>query len=100
VPSILTNANAILVPALNPNVQQLATPFEVWFSVANTQRFNIQNRFDDIIAGSTGFVSNVSYRKPPPTGKEIVEAKGVVEGKDKEVPCVLQRLTKTDGESG
>jgi outer membrane autotransporter protein len=91
VPATLTNANAILVPALNPNLQQLSTPFEVWFSLANTQRFNIQNRFDDIIAGSTGFVSNVSYPKPPPTGKEIVEGKGAVEGKGKEVvPPVLQ----------
>jgi hypothetical protein len=59
--------------------------------LANTQRFNIQNRFDDIVAGSTGFVSNVSYPKPPPTGKEIVEGKGVVDGKGKEVvPSPLQ----------
>jgi T5SS/PEP-CTERM-associated repeat protein len=92
-PSTLTNAtiNAFLVPIVDPNVTDLITPIEVWFSLANTQRFNIQNRFDDIVAGSTGFVSNVSYPKPPPTGKEIVEGKGVVDGKGKEVvPSPLQ----------
>jgi outer membrane autotransporter protein len=92
-PSKLTAAqrNAFLVPILAPNVTDLVTPVEVWFSLANTQRFNIQNRFDDIIAGSTGFVSNVSYPKPPPTGKEILEGKGAVDGKGKEVvPSPLQ----------
>jgi hypothetical protein len=63
--------NAILVPIVNPNLNQLAAPFEVWFSGANIQRFNIENRFDDIVAGSTGFVSNVSYPTPPPTGKQV-----------------------------
>jgi hypothetical protein len=71
--------NAFLVPTVDPNLTDLIKPVEVWFSLANTQRFNIQNRLDDIIAGSTGFVSNVTYPKPPPNGKELVEGKGVLE---------------------
>jgi T5SS/PEP-CTERM-associated repeat protein len=55
--------NAILVPVVDPNLSQLATPLEIWFSGANTQRFNIENRFDDLIAGSNGLVSNVSCSK-------------------------------------
>jgi T5SS/PEP-CTERM-associated repeat protein len=91
-PLTAAQKNAILVPIVNPNVDQLAAPFEVWFSGANTQRFNIENRFDDIIAGSTGFVSNVSYPTPPPTGKQVMEGKGVADGKGiKEVaPSPLQ----------
>jgi hypothetical protein len=82
--SPLTNSqkNAILVPLIDPNVEQLAAPFNIWFSLANTQRFNLEARFDDVAAGSTGFVSNVTYPAPPPTGKEITEGKGVVTGKE------------------
>ena len=85
----LTNGqkNVILVPILNPDVEQLAAPFDIWFSLANTQRFNLEARFDDVIAGSTGFVSNVTYPTPPPTGKEVTEGKGGVTGKEtKEAP--------------
>jgi outer membrane autotransporter protein len=63
--------NSVLVLVLDPNVAQLAAPFDIWFSLANTQRFNLEARFDDVIAGSTGFVSNVTYPRPPPTGKEV-----------------------------
>jgi T5SS/PEP-CTERM-associated repeat protein len=81
------NLNAFLISLLDPNVEQLTAPFEIWFSEATTQRFNIENRFDDIIAGSTGFASNVSYPTPAPTGKEVTEGKGVVAGKEiKEAP--------------
>jgi outer membrane autotransporter protein len=66
---------------LDPTAEQLSSVFEIWFSGANTQRFNVQNRFDDIMAGSTGFVSNVSYPTPPPTGKQLIEGKGVADGK-------------------
>jgi outer membrane autotransporter protein len=79
------NLNSVLVPLLDPNVGQLAAPFDIWFSLANTQRFNLEARFDDIIAGSTGFVSNIAPAPPPPSGKELVEGKGVVAGKGKEV---------------
>jgi hypothetical protein len=94
----LTNAekNAILVPLADPTAEQLTSLYEIWFSNANTQRFNIENRFDDLAAGSTGFVSNVSYPKPPPTGKEIVEGKGAVEGKQiqQAAPTPLQATPK------
>jgi hypothetical protein len=53
--------NAFLIQLLDPTAEQLSSVFEIRFSGANTQRFNIQNRFDDIVAGSTGFVANVSY---------------------------------------
>src|SRR5208282_3214143 len=70
-----TEENAILVPILDPDAEELSSIYEIWFSGANTQRFNIEDRFDNIMAGSTGFVSNVSYPKPPPTGKELTEGK-------------------------
>jgi outer membrane autotransporter protein len=87
-----TEKNAILVPIVNPDAEQLSSLYETWFSGANTQRFNIEDRFDNIMAGSTGFVSNVSYPRPPPTGKEVTEGKGVVEGKESEeaAPSPLQ----------
>src|SRR5262249_42733293 len=62
-PASLSTAqlDAFVLQALNPNVEQLAAPFDIWFSLANTQRFNLEARFDDVIAGSTGFVSNITY---------------------------------------
>jgi T5SS/PEP-CTERM-associated repeat protein len=79
----LTNAqkNSLLVPVVDPSVEQYTSLFEIWFSNANTQRFNIENRFDNVQAGPSGFVSNVSYPKPPPTGKEVLEGKQVTSGK-------------------
>jgi outer membrane autotransporter protein len=92
--SPLTTAqkNAILVPVLDPDVEQLSSLYEIWLSGANTQRFNIENRLDDVIAGSTGFVSNVNYPPPAPTGKEIVEGKGVADGNENQqtAPSPLQ----------
>jgi T5SS/PEP-CTERM-associated repeat protein len=91
------NLNAFLITLLDPNVEQLTAPFEIWFSEATTQRFNIENRFDDIIAGSTGFVSNVSYPTPAPTGKEVTEGKGVVVGKEiKEAPTAAIGIVRND----
>lgn len=53
-PATLTPAqlDSIILQALDPNVAQLAAPFDIWFSLANTQRFNLEARFDDVIAGS------------------------------------------------
>jgi outer membrane autotransporter protein len=76
-----SNLNALLISLLDPNLEQLSGLFDIWFSLANTQRFNLEARFDDVIAGSTGFVSNVTYPTPQPTGKEVTEGKGVVTGK-------------------
>jgi outer membrane autotransporter protein len=46
--------------------------FEIPFSGANTQRFNLNDRMAQIQRGSTGFVSPISPAPPPaPTGKEI-----------------------------
>jgi uncharacterized protein with beta-barrel porin domain len=79
--------DAVVLQALDPNVEQLAAPFDIWFSLANTQRFNLEARFDDVIAGSSGFVSNITYPTPPPTGEEVTEGKGSVSGKEtKETP--------------
>jgi outer membrane autotransporter protein len=78
-PSSLTagSLNAFLIQLLDPTAEQLSSLYETWFSNANTQRFNIEDRFDDLAAGSTGFTSNVSYPAPAPTGKDIVDGKGV-----------------------
>jgi outer membrane autotransporter protein len=77
-PAVLTPAqlDPVILQALDPNVEQLSAPFDIWFSLANTQRFNLEARLDDLIAGSTGFVSNITPVAPPPTGKEVIEGKG------------------------
>jgi outer membrane autotransporter protein len=71
------DVDAVLVSAIAPNAEQLSAPFDIWFSLANTQRFNLEARLDDVMAGSTGFVSNVTYAAPPPTGKEVVTGKEI-----------------------
>jgi len=57
--------------------------FETGFSGANTQRFKLDERFDEIQRGSTGFISN-----PPPapvaatttaTGKSVFEKQPVLQ---------------------
>ena len=72
--------NAVLVNALAPNANQLGAPFDIWFSLAQQQRFNLQNHFDDIMAAPVPPVPT-----PPPTGKEVV-GKGVVTGKEELPP--------------
>jgi outer membrane autotransporter protein len=83
-----SNLNEFLVPLLDPTAEQLSSLYQIWFSDANTQRFNIEDRFDDLATGSSGFVSNVTYAAPPPTGKEVMEGKGATGGK--QVTSVLQ----------
>jgi outer membrane autotransporter protein len=62
----------ILLPFLDPTVEQLTSMFEIPFSGANTQRFNLTDRMTQIQRGSTGFVSAVPPAPAPiPTGKEI-----------------------------
>jgi uncharacterized protein YhjY with autotransporter beta-barrel domain len=71
-----------LFAALDPTVEQLTSMFEIPFSGANTQRFNLTDRMTQIQQGSTGFVSPIAPAPPPvPTGKEI--------GKKEVVPPAL-----------
>jgi outer membrane lipase/esterase len=71
-----------LLKLLNPTAEQLTSMFEIPFSGANTQRFNLNDRMTQIQRGSTGFVSPVAPAPPPPpTGKEI--------GKKEVVPPAL-----------
>ncbi|MBV8584883.1 MAG: autotransporter-associated beta strand repeat-containing protein, partial [Verrucomicrobia bacterium] len=61
-PSFLTavgNLPSFLLAALNPTAEQLTSMFEVPFSGANTQRFNLVDRMAQIQRGATGFVSAV-----------------------------------------
>jgi outer membrane autotransporter protein len=63
---------SFLLAVLNPTVEQLTSMFEIPFSGANTQRFNLNDRMTQIQRGSTGFVSPISPVSPPaPTGKDI-----------------------------
>jgi outer membrane autotransporter protein len=80
-PLTAAKVGAILVPLLDPNIWELATPEEIWFSEANTQRFNIESRFDNLMVGSTGLASNVSFPGPSSTGEQLVENKGDAAGK-------------------
>ena len=72
----------VLLPFLDPTVEQLTSMFEIPFSGANTQRFNLTDRMTQIQQGSTGFVSPIAPAPAPiPTGKEI--------GKKEVVPPAL-----------
>jgi len=73
----------VLLDILDPSVEQLTSIFEVSFSGANTQRFKLDERFDDIQRGSTGFVSNLPPAPPPVentgTGKSLAEKQPVLQ---------------------
>ena len=64
-----------LLSVLDPTAEQLTALYEIGFSGANTQRFKLDERFDQIQRGSTGFVSNLPPAPPPiespGTGKDI-----------------------------
>jgi uncharacterized protein with beta-barrel porin domain len=70
-----------VVRFVNPTVEELTSLYEIGFSAANMQRFNLGDRMFQIQQGMTGFVSPITPAPlPPPTGKEITEGKGA-EGK-------------------
>jgi autotransporter-associated beta strand protein len=68
---------------LDPTAEPLTALYEISFSGANTQRFNLDERFADIQRGSTGFISNLPVPSPPPGGKEVL-------GQGKAPPPVFQ----------
>jgi autotransporter-associated beta strand protein len=76
---------SFLLKVLNPTAEQLTSLFEIPFSGANTQRFNLDNRFAEIQRGSTGFVSPLPT--VPTTGKETAFQK---DGKTVSQPPVFQ----------
>jgi outer membrane autotransporter protein len=82
----ICDINAELISALDPNASQLGAPFDVWFSLAQQNRFNLENRLDQLMAGTTGFVSNLPQQTKE-SGKEIVPGK---DGKEIEQPSPLQ----------
>jgi outer membrane autotransporter protein len=63
----------ILVAVLDPTAEQLTSLFEIGFSAANTQRFKLDERFDQIQRDAAGYLSNTPPAPPPipATGKEI-----------------------------
>jgi outer membrane autotransporter protein len=67
--------SSFLLRVLDPTAEQLTSLYEIAFSGANTQRFKLDERFDDIQRGSTGFVSNLPPAPAPventATGKYI-----------------------------
>ena len=62
---------------LDPTAEQLTALFEIPFSGANTQRFNLNDRMTQIQQGSTGLISNLPPAPPPTTGKGVVEKQPV-----------------------
>ena len=75
-----TASNATIVT--QSSVEQLTSLFEIAFSGANTQRFELDERFADIQRGLTGFVSNLPTAPAPAetgTGKSVVEKEPVFE---------------------
>jgi fibronectin-binding autotransporter adhesin len=76
---------SFLLRVLNPTAEQLSSLFEIPFSEANTQRFNLNNRFAEIQRGSTGFASPLP--PIPATGEETVLQK---DGKTVSQPPVFQ----------
>jgi autotransporter-associated beta strand protein len=73
---------SFVLPVLDPTAEQLTAMYEIGFSEANTQRFKLDERFDAIQSGSTGFVSNLPPAPPPvtatTTGKEIAPKQPVL----------------------
>jgi outer membrane autotransporter protein len=74
---------SFLLAALDPTAEQLTALYEIGFSGANTQRFKLDERFDEIQRGSTGFVSNLPLAPTPVTtigtGKAVVEKQPVLQ---------------------
>ncbi|MGA8660061.1 MAG: autotransporter domain-containing protein [Chthoniobacterales bacterium] len=69
-----------LLAILDPTAEQLTSLFEISFSGANTQRFNLEDRLAEIQRGSTGFVSHLPAAPAPYEGKtSVAEGKSVVE---------------------
>lgn len=71
-----------LLEILDPTAEQFTALYEIGFSGANTQRFKLDERFDDIQTGSTGFVSNLPAAPTPAetgTGKSVVEKQPVMQ---------------------
>src|SRR5271165_4302857 len=65
---------------LDPSAEQLTALYEISFSGANSQRFNLDDRFAEIQRGSTGFVSNLPVTPTPSGGKETIgQGKSAVE---------------------
>jgi outer membrane autotransporter protein len=60
------------ISLLDPTTEQSTSLYEITFSGANTQRFNLEERLAEIQRGSTGFVSNLNVYTPstPYQGKE------------------------------
>jgi hypothetical protein len=50
---------AFEISLLDPTAEQLTSLYEISFSGANTQRFNLEERLAEIQRGSTGFASNL-----------------------------------------
>jgi outer membrane autotransporter protein len=60
-----------VVRLVNPTVEELTSLYEIGFSTANMQRFNLGDRMFQIQQGMTGFVSPITpVPTPVPTGKE------------------------------
>jgi uncharacterized protein YhjY with autotransporter beta-barrel domain len=79
------DVDPVLVSALAPNASQLAAPFDIWFSLAQQQRFNLQNHFDDIMAEPVPEVPTPIVQ----TTKEV--GKGVISGKEELPPPVPEK---------
>jgi len=62
---------SFLLAALSPTAEQLSSMFEISFSGANMERFNLTDRMLQIRQGSTGYVSPLPTPAPP-VGKETV----------------------------
>jgi fibronectin-binding autotransporter adhesin len=56
----------------DPTAEQLTALFEIPFSGANIQRFNLDDRMTQIQRGLAGFVSPPPPAPPPATGKEAL----------------------------
>ncbi len=53
------------ISLLDPGTEQLTSVYEISFSGANMQRFNLEERLAEIRRGSTGFASNLKIYAPP-----------------------------------
>jgi outer membrane autotransporter protein len=67
---------SFLLEILNPTAEQLTSMFEIPFSGANTQRFNLTDRMAQIRQGSTGFVTALPTPAPRAGKEPVLEKDG------------------------
>jgi outer membrane autotransporter protein len=81
-PVVEPNAPLTLpISLLDPGTEQLTSLYEISFSGANMQRFNLEARLAEVRRGSTGFASNLNVYVPTASYQETNNTSAAASGK-------------------